>query len=116
MKMQMNAWRGGAVVRAGVLCLLAVFCLSLVALPAKAGPPLPPYAPVIQDESKADPWGDIFRRKPTRDECKEGTGQMRTSAFAPVTDWVVRIVISLTGDSRERNSTEPSVVDNGRRR
>jgi len=62
MKMHMNACRGGACVRAVILCLLAVFCLSLVSLPVKAGPPMDRQQLLRSNrDTDDDPWVDVSK-------------------------------------------------------
>jgi hypothetical protein len=60
MKMHMNACRGGAWVRAVILCLLAILCLSLVALPVKASPPTEGRQLTrVQRNVDEDPWAEL---------------------------------------------------------
>jgi len=115
MKPQMNACRYGGCVRSVVLCLLLVFGLSLVATPVKAGPPLPPYAPVIQEDAKADPWIDVSRRVLSDDNRSIVDRLVLSCTRGMMSGLPFHFVISLVVEPEHQESSESSEASDGKR-
>ncbi len=119
MKMHMNSCRGGACVRGVVLCLLAVFCLSLVAVPIKAGPPRPPGPPfsVTQRDTDGDPWIVDHRASSAskNDESSPRTRQI-SHLVAYLSDWALGIMLEITGSPETYSTVEREARSDDSRR
>jgi hypothetical protein len=105
MKTHIIPCRGGAFVRAVILCLLAIFCLSLVAVPVKAEPPRGnPYydlAEYNRADTDEDPWIEAHRTV----RAPEGKG---LSSLALLRCLFIKLDFSMTSVSRETNQSNAS--------
>jgi hypothetical protein len=120
MKTHIIPCRGGAFVRAVILCLLAIFCLSLVAVPVKAGPPRRfPYYDLAQRtkaDTDGDPWVVDGHAAPVaKGECGNSLRQITRLLVSP-TNWALGAILVVTDESKACSTVERGASDYDSRR